>query len=289
MKPIPIGRIALKQVASGGAAMAIMVIVSCSGEGGPEVSSRGGLGDRSIKVAHAAPLDAGDTSIPAEVGEIRDAIADTVIEADGLPMPENAAHITIRVPKVANKVVVGMMSGAECPFPHMVVEEEDHFMVTLFIPRNQPLGLLISTVGQNHEPIGEATRLSLVAEVSLGTATVELGAQDVQYNFKAEEGAARFNEDGRATLEVVTTEFVDGETREVMRAPDYVALVDGSHWVEWNGAETLYSFADGPPVAHTEPFELELRAGQEPGLWAAGCSGPVSLHVVAPSPGADEE
>lgn len=55
----------------------------------------------------------------------------------GIPeliMPEDPAHVSLRFPMEAPKLMVALLSGKQLPYRHQVVSDGEYITLTLFIP-----------------------------------------------------------------------------------------------------------------------------------------------------------
>ena len=245
----------------------VMIVVSCS-QGGPD--------DPTIKLGTETGGDS-DWGAVAKAS-VNDAGGGANAQPD---MPMNPSHITIRIPKVPD-VNVTLLGGAPCPYPFEVAEENDHLVVTLYVPQGEVQDISVRPLDEAGKLLGEAVNVTVEPDAKLGTNALELGGSHTIISF--EDDAQCPMQMGDNTLDgPVTTEYIDGEDREVIQGL-YVTDVDRVCRVSWQGAEKVYSFLNSEPVCHTEPFDIELEAGQALGLYPVILPEAESVKIHLESP-----
>lgn len=245
----------------------VSIVVSCS-SGGPrdpivDLGSESGGDDNWGAVAKATLNDAGGG------GQTESA------------MPVNPSHIAIRIPKVP-EVNVTLLGGAKFPYPHEVVEDGDHLVIILFIPQGEVEDISLRPLDENGELLGNPINLTAEVVAKMGTNTLEPNGTHTIFSFE---------DDAQCPLKLgenwlqgpVTSEFIDGQDRSVMHGV-FITDVDQTCRVSWQGAEKVYSFIDGPPVCHTQPFDISVEAGQALGLYPEVNPGTEAIKIILESP-----
>lgn len=228
----------------------VTIVVSCSNGGRTDptidLATEAGGDDNWGAVAHAAVPDAGGgaAALPA--------------------MPENPSHITVRIPKVP-EVNVTLLGGANFPYPYEVIEKSDCMIVTLYLPQGKVEDISVRPLDETGELLGEAVNVTVEPEAKLGTNQLDLGSSHTIISFE-DDAQCALNTGENWLQGPVTSEFIDGEDREVMQGI-FVTDVDQTCRVSWQGAEKVYAFLDSEPVCHSEPFDINMKAGQALGLY----------------------
>jgi hypothetical protein len=201
------------------------------------------------------------TAHAAVVEEVPDAgVADaSVISA----MPEDPSHITVPIPKMdAANLAVGLLSSSNFPYRYEVADSEDHFMLTLYLPRGREISLAVSPVQADGESVGDILYYTMRPYAKLATA--ETSGYTV-YSFQT--GAETTLALGRNTLATpITEEYIGGRIRRVQQGV-FTATRAGTYRISWEGAPELHSFVDGPPESRRRTFDIYLSEGQTLGLY----------------------
>lgn len=261
MKAIKMVRSYWKQAA------VVSIVVSCS-NGSPDdpivnLGTEAGGDDNWGAVANAKLPDAGGG-------------------ADAQPrMPENPSHISLRIPKVP-KVKVTLLGGADFPYPHEIAEEGDDLIVTLYIPQGEVEDISLSLLDESSKPLGNPINLTAEVVAKMGTNKVQADGSHTIFTF--EDGAQCSLDMGENWLQgPVTKEYIDGQERDVMHGI-FESDVDQVCRVQWQGAQKVYAFLDGPPVCYTKPFDIHLEAGQTLGLYPEVAPETEAVQITLESP-----
>lgn len=245
----------------------ITIVVSCAS---------GGRDDPTIDLGSEA---GGDDSWGAVA---KASLSDAGGGADAQPeMPLNPSHITLRIPKVP-EVSITLLGGAKFPFPHEIMEEADHLVITLYMPQGEVKDISLRPLDENGELLGKP--INLTAEVFAKMGTNALQADESHAIFSFEDDAQCPLRMGENWLQgPVTSEFIDGEDRDVMHGV-FVTDVDQTCRVSWQGAQKVYAFVNGPPVCHTQPFDISVEAGQALGIYPVVTPEMEGVKIILQSP-----
>lgn len=182
-----------------------------------------------------------------------------------LIMPDDPVHVSLSFPKVAKELRVASLTGENFPYQHQVTAEGDEMTLTLYIPRETELGIVVSPEDGDGNVVGKEDIFVLRTHAKLGSSDQVLDDTPKIISFAT--GAETQLQLGENTLDrEATVEFIAGQ-HHLVRHGVYTADHDLRCRVSWHGAEELFSIQAGPPERHEQPFEVMMGEGQRMGLY----------------------